>query len=143
MKLSIFMLGIFILGLTACSTTRPILYPNAHYKTVGQQAAEQDIAACRQLAEEAGAQEGNTSQVGNVATSTAMGAGMGAASGAVGGAISGAAGTGSLIGAASVAALGLIRGLFGLARPAQPDQAYVNFVYRCLQDKGYEVTGWQ
>lgn len=143
MKFHIFILGLFILALTACSTTRPILYPNAHYKTVGQQAAEQDIIACRQLAEEAGAQEGNTSQVGNVATSTAMGAGMGAASGAVGGAISGAAGTGSLIGAASGAALGLIRGLFGLARPAQPNQAYVNFVYRCLQDKGYEVTGWQ
>ncbi len=143
MKFSIFVFGILILGLTACSNTRPILYPNAHYKAIGKQAAEHDVAACRQLAEETGAREGNSSQVGNVATSTAMGAGMGAASGAVGGAISGSAGSGSLIGAASGATLGLIRGIFHLTRPAQPNQAYVNFVYRCLQDKGYEVTGWQ
>jgi len=39
--------------------------------------------------------------------------------------------------------VGLLRGLFFSARPAQPNQAYVNFVYRCLQEKGYEVTGWQ
>ena len=143
MKTKHWVIAMMLVTLTACSTTRPILYPNTHFNTVGQQVADQDIAACRKLAEEAGASEGNTSQVGNVATSTAMGAGMGAASGAVGGAISGAAGTGSLIGAASGAAFGLIRGIFGLARPAQPNQAYVNFVYRCLQDKGYEVTGWQ
>ncbi|HMV12470.1 MAG TPA: glycine zipper family protein [Nitrosomonas sp.] len=136
-------LGILIIGLTACSTTQPILYPNDHFLKMGKQVAERDIEACRQLAESAGAEEQGTSKVGDVATSTAMGAGMGAASGAVGGAISGSAGSGSLIGAASGATFGLIRGLFGAARPAQPNQAYVNFVSRCLHDKGYEVTGWQ
>ena len=25
----------------------------------------------------------------------------------------------------------------------QPNQAYTNFVNRCLQEKGYEVSGWQ
>ena len=143
MKTKHWVIAMILITLTACSTTRPILYQNEHFKVVGQQVADQDIAACRKLAEEAGASEGNTSQVGNVATSTAMGAGMGAASGAVGGAISGSAGSGSLIGAASGATFGLIRGLFGAARPGQPNQAYVNFVSRCLHDKGYEVTGWQ
>lgn len=133
----------FLLWLSGCASTKPILYPNKHYNSVGQTAAEADVEACRQLAESAGAKEGSESAAGRVATSTAMGAGMGAAGGAVGGAISGAAGHGSLIGAASGAAIGLLRGIFYAARPTPPNQAYVNFVYRCLQDKGYEVTGWQ
>ena len=85
--------------LTACSTAHPILYPNAHLQSVGKEVAEQDLEACRQLAETAGAEEGN-GKAGRVATSTAIGTGVGAASGAVGGAISGAAGSGSIIGAA-------------------------------------------
>ena len=129
--------------LTACSTAHPVLYPNAHLKSVGNDIAEQDIEACRQLAETAGAEEGS-GKAGRVATGTAVGAGVGAASGAVGGAISGAAGRGSIIGTASGAVLGLLTGLFHAAvGPSQPNQAYSNFVNRCLQEKGYEVTGWQ
>lgn len=137
-------MGLVVLWLSGCASTKPILYPNSHLQSVGKEVAELDIEACRRLAESAGAREGGGGgKVGQVATSTAMGAGVGAASGAVGGAISGSAGHGSLIGAASGATVGLLRGLFFSARPAQPNQAYVNFVYRCLQEKGYEVTGWQ
>jgi len=134
--------GLMLLGLSACSSTKPILYPNPHYQSVGNEVAERDIEACKQLAESSGAKEGRGS-TGNVATSTAMGAGVGAASGAVGGAIYGSAGQGSLIGAASGAVAGLLRGIFYSARPSQPNQAYANFVSRCLQEKGYEITGWQ
>lgn len=133
--------GLFLL--TACSSAHPVLYPNAHLTSVGKEAAEQDIEACKQLAESAGAEEGSGS-AGRVATSTAVGAGVGAASGAVGGAISGAAGTGSAIGAASGAVWGLLMGLWHAAfGSSQPNEAYTNFVNRCLQEKGYEVTGWQ
>ena len=66
----------------------------------GKRFADQDIEACRQLAETAGAEEGS-GKAGRVATGTVVGAGVGAASGAVGGAIVGAAGSGSMIGAAS------------------------------------------
>lgn len=129
--------------LTACSGARPVLYPNAHLKSVGKETAEQDIESCKQLAESAGAEEGRGG-AGRVATSTAVGAGVGAASGAVGGAISGAAGSGSAIGAASGAVWGLLMGLWHAAfGPSQPNEAYTNFVNRCLQEKGYEVTGWQ
>lgn len=127
--------------LSACSSAQPVLYSNAHLQSVGKEMAEQDIKACRQLAESAGAEEGSD-KAGRVATSTAVGTGVGAASGAVGGAISGAAGQGSLIGAASGAVWGLLMGLFN-AGSAPPSQAYTNYVNRCLQDKGYEVTGWQ
>ena len=138
--------GPFIIGgsllLAACSTTHPVLYPNAHMQSVGKEIAAQDIEACRQLAEAAGAEEGS-GKTGRVATDTAVGAGVGAASGAVGGAISGAAGRGSMIGAASGAVWGLLIGLFRASGSSQPNQAYTNFVNRCLQEKGYEVTGWQ
>ena len=124
-----------------CSGPAPVLYPNEQFQSKGKDAAEDDIDACRDMAEAAGAKEA-TSQTGQVATSTAVGAGVGAASGAVGGAISGAAGQGSLIGAASGAVWGLLSGLFR-SGSAQPSQAYVNFVNRCLEDRGYEVSGWQ
>jgi hypothetical protein len=128
--------------LAACSTAHPVLYPNAHMQSVGKEIAAQDIEACRQLAEAAGAEEGS-GKAGRVATGTAVGAGVGAASGAAGGAISGAAGRGSMIGAASGAVWGLLMGLFRASGSSQPNQAYTNFVNRCLQEKGYEVTGWQ
>jgi hypothetical protein len=128
--------------LAACSTAHPVLYPNAHMQSVGKEIAAQDIEACRQLAETAGAEEGS-GKAGRVATGTAVGAGVGAASGAVGGAIFGAVGRGSMIGAASGAVWGFLMGLFRASGSSQPNQAYSNFVNRCLQEKGYEVTGWQ
>jgi len=135
-----------MLVLAGCSGARPVLYPNAHMQSVGKEGAEQDIEACKELAESAGAEESSGGgKMGRVATGTAVGAGVGAASGAVGGAISGAVGRGSMIGAASGAVWGLLTGLFSvLVGPSnQPSQAYTNFVNRCLQEKGYEVTGWQ
>ncbi len=129
--------------LSGCSTARPVLYPNAHLQSVGKETADQDIEACKLAAESAGAEAGD-GKAGRVAKNTAVGAGIGAASGAVGGAISGAAGRGSMIGAASGAVWGLLTGLFSAASgTSHPNQAYTNFVNRCLQEKGYEVTGWQ
>ena len=132
-----------VLLFAACSTARPVLYPNAHMQSVGKEVAAQDIETCRESAEAAGAEE-SRGKAGRVATGTAVGAGVGAASGAVGGAIYGAVGRGSLIGAASGAVWGLLTSLFhAVAGPSQPNQAYSNFVNRCLQEKGYEVSGWQ
>jgi len=127
--------------LAGCSSAEPVLYPNAHLQSVGNETAKQDIETCREFAEQAGADEG-TGQGGRVARNTAVGAGAGAASGAVGGAISGGAGIGSAIGAASGAVWGLISSLFTLGSSA-PSQAHVNVVTRCLQERGYEVAGWQ
>jgi Glycine-zipper domain len=134
---------IALLVLTACSSAHPVLYPNAHLQSVGKETAEQDIEGCKQLAESAGAEEGSGTGR-RVATNTVVGGGIGAASGAVGGAIVGSAGTGSMVGAASGAVWGLLSGLFNAGTgTSQPNQAYTNFVNRCLQEKGYEVTGWQ
>jgi hypothetical protein len=129
-----------VLGLTACATARPILYPNAHFESVGQAVANRDIEECESKAKTAGV-DPKKGGVGEVATGTAVGAGVGAAGGAVGGAISGGAGIGAAIGAASGAVIGFLGSLF--RRPPAPSAAYTNFVDRCLREKGYETTGWQ
>lgn len=135
-------IGVVVVGLTACASTGPVIYPNSHFLSMGKEAAERDIEACRTMAEAAGASSGS-GKLGDIAASTAMGAGTGAASGAVGGAIYGSVGQGSLIGVASGAVAGLMRGLLFSSRSGQTSQAYANFVSRCLEEKGYEVTGWQ
>jgi hypothetical protein len=122
--------------IVGCAGPKPILYPNAHLKNVGQAKADQDIVDCRAFAE----QHVSSSNAGtNIARSTAMGAGVGAASGAAGGAIRGSIGQGSLIGAAAGATAGLIRGLF---RRTGPNRTYQVFVNRCLAERGYESAGW-
>jgi hypothetical protein len=122
--------------LSACAASRPVLYPNAHLARVGQAQAEQDIATCRQLADQYVASGG----AGTVAGSTAVGGGAGAAIGAAGGAVRGSAGTGAAVGAATGATAGFIRGLF---RASEPSPTYKNFVNHCLRERGYQPVGWQ
>jgi hypothetical protein len=129
-----------VLGLTACSTVRPVLYPNAHFESVGQAVADQDIQECENKAKTAGIDR-QRGRAGEVAAGTGVGAAVGAAGGAVGGAISGGAGIGAAIGAASGAVIGFLGSLFG--RRPEPSAAYTSFVDRCLREKGYEPTGWQ
>ena len=45
------------------SIKQPVLYPNAHYETMGSEAAREDIAACWELARKTGAHENNEAQV--------------------------------------------------------------------------------
>jgi hypothetical protein len=140
---SLLCLSTLLNGLLGCSGPRPILYPNGHLKSVGAEAAEQDIQDCREVAEKAGAEEG-TGAAGRTAGSAVIGAGAGAAGGAVGGAIAGDPGIGAAVGAVSGFVWGLFSGLFGwMFGSSAPNQAYVNVVNRCLAEKGYEVSGWQ
>ncbi|HXJ83067.1 MAG TPA: hypothetical protein VMS64_30825 [Candidatus Methylomirabilis sp.] len=127
-------------SLAACSTSRPVLYPNAHLESVGQFVADRDIEECEDKAKTAGVDR-QTGGTGELATGTAVGAGVGAAGGAVGGAIGGGAGIGTAIGAATGAVVGLIGTIIG--RRSAPSPAYTNFVDICLREKGYEPTGWQ
>lgn len=133
------MFGIALpLALAACAGPEPVLYPNDHLRAVGQARAEEDIAACRAMAANAGASPG-ADQAGRTATSTAAGGAIGGATGAVGGAILGRPGTGAAVGAATGATAGFMRSLF---RRPQPSAAYRNFVDRCLRERGYEPVGW-
>jgi uncharacterized protein YcfJ len=118
---------------------KPILYPNAHYKEVGQESADRDIEECNQMAKDAGATP-SQGKTGQVAGNTAAGGAVGSAAGAVGGAVVGHPGRGAMVGAASGATGGFLRGLF---RRSQPSNAYKQFVQRCLKERGYDPVGWE
>ncbi|MCP4327181.1 MAG: hypothetical protein GY791_01930 [Alphaproteobacteria bacterium] len=126
------------LSLAACAGPKPVLYPNNHLAAVGDDQADQDIDQCQELAEAAGASDGGDA-AGNAAKSTVAGGAIGAGSGAVAGAIGGNVGRGAMIGAAVGATAGLLRAAFSRPRPGQ---AHMNYVNRCLSDRGYETVGW-
>ncbi len=135
------MLGLILVSL-ACSGPTPLLRSNAKVQLQGREAAQLDVAACQQKAEQAGLKPGTGHRGGNVAS----GAGLGLIAGAAVGAASGIAGgpTGVAIGAAVGGAIGVVIGSAGGAyRPLEPDPPYADAVVRCLIEKGYEVTGWE
>ena len=136
-KLLLFLSILFILA--GCAGPQPILYPNEHFRAVGPEAADRDVAECRELAKAAGTKAGR-GRTARTVESSVVGAGLGAASGAVGGAAVGVPGRGAAFGAASGATGGLLRGLFGTRRPSP---AYTRFVDRCLAERGYEPIGWE
>lgn len=133
-----------LLVLAACSTRRPVLYPNDHYQRVGRSVAERDTDDCMRRAEQFVSSRGHNGEAArNVAGGTAVGAGTGAAIGAVGGAVSGGAGEGAAVGAATGATAGFLHGLFGVFQSRRADPVFASFVDRCLRERGYEPIGWK
>jgi hypothetical protein len=124
-------------ALSGCaSTQRPVLYPNAYLKSVGDAVAQRDIDQCLQLASSSGLSKSNN----QVVKHGAEGAAVGVAAGTVGTlATGGNVGTGAAAGAAIGATAGAVHGAF--RNDANP--TYRNFAQRCLQDRGYDVIGWQ
>jgi len=124
--------------LSGCSASRPVLYPNDHYKAVGPDQAEMDIADCQRLAQQYGATGGG--KAGDVAGSTTTGAAVGAAAGAAGGAVRGRPGRGAAVGAATGGTVGFMRGIF---RTTSPDAVEKRFIERCLRERGYDPLAWK
>ena len=116
---------------------RPVLYPNDHLESVGKEASQHDIDVCMALAKDADLGTNQTLEAGK---KTGAGAAVGTATGAVSGAFSGDAGTGALIGLSVGALGGLFSWIFG---SGQPDPVFVQYVDRCLSDRGYEPIGWK
>lgn len=132
-------LPMIMLLVAGCAAPKPIFYPNAHLREVGEEAADRDIDECREMAKEAGA-TASQGKGGQVAGSTTAGGAIGSASGAVGGAVVGHPGRGAMVGAAAGATGGFLRGLF---RRSPPSNAYKQFVQRCLKERGYDPVGWE
>ena len=123
--------------LTACATSRPVLYPNEQAKEVGEKQMRQDINECMQLAKSSGAKSNGAEEV---AKETAGSATEGAATGAATGAVTGNSGTGAAVGAIG---RGMNRLFSGMRRLNEPNPAFKQIVERCLIDKGYEPIGWE
>jgi hypothetical protein len=131
------------IGMSACSSQRPVLSSNPQLTRVGSSAAERDIDDCIARAETA-ASEGGERDKENVVAGTAASSAVGAAAGGAGGAVVGRAAQGAASGAAGGAAASLMSALLrGLFSPKQPDPSYRQFVDRCLREKGYEPSGWK
>lgn len=131
------LLGSVLVAACASTPPEPVLYPNAHLKQVGSQAAQRDIAECTQLARTSGVQETKDA---DVAGKAAGGAAVGGAAGGAYGLISGNAVERGLAGAAAGAAAGSVRGMM---QSSETSPIFKNFVQRCLRERGYEVIGWQ
>jgi outer membrane lipoprotein SlyB len=136
-------LGIVFIGIlffifsAACAAKHgPVLYPNEHLIRVGDAQAQQDIAECNGLAEAYAKPDPGA----EVAKSAVGGAVAGAIIGGAMGAVTGNLGRGAAIGAAGGGAGGVIH---GAVRGSQPTPVYMNFVDRCLRERGYEPIGWQ
>ena len=135
---SLFLLLLMLLSsLTACTSKRPVLYPNTHLESMGRSAAENDIDECFELARNSGV---DSSPADDIATDTASAAVTGSATGAAAGAVYDSAGRGAAAGAAGGAAGGMARGII---HSGDPQPVLRNFVDRCLREQGYEPIGWQ
>ena len=126
-----------LLFVAGCATTqKPVLYPNAHLKNVGDATAQRDINDCMQMADNAGVSKSNN----QVVKRGAEGAAVGGAAAAVGTLIRGGSVVeGAAVGAAVGGAAGAVHGAF----QNNTNPTYRNFVQRCLHDRGYDVIGWQ
>ncbi len=126
------------IAVAACaSSKKPQLYPNSHYREVGVEVAEMDIAGCMHRAD-ISVQEDSAAKT--AATHTVVGAAGGAAVGAIAGAIAGSAGTGAAIGAATGGTLGAASGVY---KGSQHSDTFEGYVEACLREKGYETIGWK
>ena len=120
-----------------CRSYEPVLYPNAKLEKTYEADVDRDIATCEATAKE---YTENPSRAKRAADSAATGAVIGGATGAAAGAVLGNVGRGVGTGAAAGAAGGLTRGIF---RSRAPNPVYRRFVERCLEDRGYDVIGWE
>ena len=130
--------------MTACAgpgmhTERPVLYPNAAYKAMGESAAQQHIEHCMAMARQSGLQPGD-----NAAANGAMrGAAVAGVTGAVGSMVFGRGHLDDAVkrGAQSAVVGGAAGGVAG-AMSERPNSTWRHFVQRCATEKRLEVIGW-
>lgn len=127
--------AVLLLLLSGCAAQGPVLYPNNHFKAVGEHQAQQDISECARQAEAFVKANPGAKVVKGAIVGGAGGAVVGGAVGAVAGRV----GRGAAVGGAAGAASGLVHGLYKASRPTP---VYKAFVDKCLRDKGYEPVGW-
>jgi hypothetical protein len=133
MKKNVFFICISsaMLFLTACSTCKPVLYPNNHYKEVGAKQAQRDIQAAIETAKISGLDDSSASNkaLARSASRSAASAGVSAAVGST--SVAGAAGSGASF---------LIDWMFTKKAPKALFKKHVELT---LRQQGYQVLGWK
>ena len=131
--------AVFAVALIAggCGAKRPVLYPNATYKELGEPTAQEIVDYCIDRAHAA-----------DIADTRPEGATKGAVGGAVvGSAIGGAIGwilgnpgKGAAAGAAHGGGHGAVR---GAAKSGESDSTFQGYVNACLRERGLQPVGWK
>lgn len=129
-------LALAALLLAGCAHPRPVLYPDDHFKSAGEEAAKADVDVC--LKEAKDYLKANPAK--RVAGRTARGGVFGALMGVVFGAFTGNYKRAVAEGAAVGAAAGLVHGAWEAGSPDEIQRAYAR---RCLAEKGWSVIGWK
>jgi uncharacterized membrane protein len=130
------LMSLALLAGCAADLQRPVFYPDGYTQSVGEAQRNQDIDECMAMARQSGVAE-HRDQVGEKA---ARGALVGGVASGVWGLIRGDVGRLVVAGAAAGAATG---GAVGAVDSAKLSPTFKRFVQRCLQDRGYEVIGWE
>lgn len=131
------LLIVITISLSACAAKRPVLYPNASLKEIGQAKANREIDACIRMANE---YQAGSDRSGEIARDTGKAGIVGAATGAVIGAITGDFGRVAAIGGAGAATATMGSGIM---RSDEPDPVFKQFVEQCLREKGLQPLGWR
>lgn len=129
--LVLFCLSLLPLLISGCSS-RPQLYPNEKYKSVGEEAAKRDIEACEEEADKFVKSPTGKKMLRGAGTGAVVGGAVGAAFGLFTGNVGGAAASGAAMGGAGGAASGAL----------SPNELKHRYVDKCLSDRGYQVLGW-
>ena len=119
-----------------CTPKRPQMFPNSKYNSTNPARLQSDVDYCMSLADEY-VQEPN--RYTEALKKGAVGGVVGAGAGAVAGSIYGNAGRGTGAGAAVGAIVGVLQSLY---ETSDTSPTYQRFVEHCLQNKGYEIVGW-
>jgi len=140
-------LALVALVLAGCAHTgsrspnaRPVLYPNATFKQIGETRALEEVDVCREAASHAGLTPDEKDNA--VGHNAAKGAAVGGTIAAVGSLVRGR-GVDSVVGSgARGAVVGGSAGAVVGAFQEKPNITYRHFVQRCVSEKGLEVIGW-
>ena len=121
-------------------SAKPVLYPNATLTRVGESQARAETDGCMARAAQAGlTPDQKTNQVGRRAGEGAATAGVASAVGAL---ITGRSSDILRAGAAGAAIGGSAGAVSGAFNNDKVNPVYRQFVQRCLQEKGFDVIGW-
>ncbi len=131
------LLTLFVLSACSSSAKRPVFYPNSHMKQVGHSQAQRDADECMALADSYSVSRTKDGEVATKATSGALIGGVGAGAWGI---VRGDAGERALAGALAGGSAGAVKGGVDSTRLSPTFQRFVN---QCLQERGYQVIGWE
>ena len=121
-------------------SAKPVLYPNATLTRVGEAQGRSEAEGCMARAAQAGLTPNQKSnEVGRRAGEGAATAGVASAVGAL---ITGRSSDVLRAGAAGAAIGGSAGAVSGAFHNDKVNPVYRQFVQRCLQEKGFDVIGW-